>query len=140
VFLHGKFHHPPHIFKSIVFGEAVRLKRLNDLDHHYHNNLHTLRNKYALSSFHMSMVDDILAMAATWTERFPPLGPNGFLQKKLQSAKKFQNAFVWASPFTQCLSLTEKEKSLIPEATIVYKNPITLRTSLTNNKSCLSTK
>jgi len=94
---------PPHIFKSIVFGEAVRLRRLNELDHHYHNSLHTLRNKCALSSFHMSMLDDILSMAATWTERFDP--KNNFNQPK-----KFQNALVWATPFTHCLSLTEKEK------------------------------
>jgi len=27
-FLHGKSHHPPTVYKSVVFGEAVRLRRL----------------------------------------------------------------------------------------------------------------
>ena len=69
-FLHGQSHHLPAVFKSIVFGEAVRLRRLNEQDETYHENLLKLRNKWARSSFNMNMVDDLLSQASTWTERF----------------------------------------------------------------------
>ena len=69
-FLHGQSHHPPAVFKSIVLGEAVRLRRLNEPDETYHQSLSKLRNKCARSSFHMNIIDDLLSQASTWTERF----------------------------------------------------------------------
>jgi len=49
----------------------------------------------------MSMVDDILAMAVTWTERFAP-------KNNSNQPKKFQNALAWATYFTHC----QKRKKL----------------------------
>ena len=34
-FLNGKSFHPQHIFKSIVFSESIRLRRLNELQSEY---------------------------------------------------------------------------------------------------------
>jgi len=29
-FIHGSSHHPPSTYKSIIFGEVIRLRRLNE--------------------------------------------------------------------------------------------------------------
>jgi len=34
-FLHGASHHPPSVYKGIVFGEAVRMRRLNERKEDY---------------------------------------------------------------------------------------------------------
>ena len=45
-----------------------------------------------------------------------------------------KNRIVWATQFTKLLQLSNQEKTLKPEAVIVYKNPPTLATKLTNYK------
>ena len=35
VFLNGGSFHPTHVFRSIVFGEAIRMRRLNELQQNY---------------------------------------------------------------------------------------------------------
>ena len=52
--------------------------------------------------------------------------------QKSQHHKK--NRIVWATQFTNLLQLSNEEKKLKPEAAIVYKNPPTLATKLTNYK------
>ena len=122
-FLHGQSHHPPAVFKSIVFGKAVRLRRLNEQDETYHESLLKLRNKCARSSSNMNMVHDLLSQAFTWTERFKP-----------KNFHKVNKPLVWASPCSTILSLTPKEKELNPNAMITYQKPSTLQTILTNYK------
>ena len=74
----------------------------------------------------MKMVDRILCIAKTWTERFKSNSKNDKHSFKKQ---------VWATSFTNCITLSAKEKSLNPLSVIVYKKPPTLRTILTNYKS-----
>ena len=42
--------------------------------------------------------------------------------------------FVWATSFTNCINLTDKEKHLNPLSTVVYKRPAKLQNLLTNYK------
>ena len=65
----------------------------------------------------------MLEIAKHWEDRFEP---------KSQHHKK--NRIVWATQFTNLLQLSNQEKKLKPEAAIVYKNPPTLATKLTNYK------
>ena len=44
-FLNGKSFHPTHIFKSIKFSEAVRLRRLNETQSDYLASLERLKQK-----------------------------------------------------------------------------------------------
>ena len=55
-FLNGKSFHTPHNFKSIVFGEAVRLRRINENDADYQKSLTRLQKKCDKSNFSMKMV------------------------------------------------------------------------------------
>ena len=69
------------------------------------------------------MTEYMLEIAKHWEDRFEP---------KSQHHKK--NRIVWATQFTNLLQLSNQEKKLKPEAAIVYKNPPTLATKLTNYK------
>ena len=51
---------------------------------------------------------------------------------KIATSQK--NRIVWATQFTKLLQLSNQEKKLKPEAAIVYKNPPTFATKLTNYK------
>ena len=44
-FIHGSSHHPPSTLKSIIFGEAIRLRRLNERKEDYLTSLNRLQNK-----------------------------------------------------------------------------------------------
>jgi len=44
-FIHGSSHHPPSTFKSIIFGEALRLRRLHERKEDYHTSLNKYRTK-----------------------------------------------------------------------------------------------
>ena len=52
-FLNGKSFHPTHIFKSIVFSEAVRLRRLNKTQFDYLASLERLKQKCIHSQFNI---------------------------------------------------------------------------------------
>nr|CAB3263302.1 uncharacterized protein LOC108950347 [Phallusia mammillata] len=122
-FLNGHSHHPPSVFKSIVFGEAIRMRRLNELDQDYRNSLNRLREKCLLSGFHQGMTEDMLHIAEGWKERFGPEDKN-----------RPQNRIVWATAFPACVLLTQKEKAMEPLASITYKRPPTLAHFLSNFK------
>jgi len=55
-FISGLSHHPCSTFKSIVFGEAIRMRRLNEHDEDYQSALVRLRNKALRSGFSQNMV------------------------------------------------------------------------------------
>ena len=44
-FIQGSSHHPATVFKSIVFGESVRLRRLNECTEDYYSSLKQLKKK-----------------------------------------------------------------------------------------------
>ena len=102
-FVNGKSFHPPHIFKSIVFGEAVRLRRINENDADYQKSLTRLQKKCDKSNFSMKMVMKVIQQAQLWTERF---GPN------YNNMDKSQLRLVWATSFTNIIQLEKREKNL----------------------------
>ena len=69
----------------------------------------------------------MLEIAKHWEDRFEP---------KSQHHKK--NRIVWAMQFTKLLQLSNQEKKVKPEAVIVYENPPTLATKLTNYKKIIT--
>ena len=125
LFLNGNSYHPLCIFKSIVFGESVRLRRLNETNELYLKDLERLKKKCIDSHFNKKVVEKIINLAKTWTDRFGP--------KSLNKNKTTDPMLIWASAFSNLLLLTAKEKSLV-QATVVYKRPPTLASMLTNYK------
>ena len=125
-FLHGNSYHPLHIFKGIIFSEAVRLRRLNERQEDYLNSINELKDKCLSSRFNKKVTQNMIQKVSTWTERF---GPNN--QKK-QTEK---NPVPWATGFPQFLQLTDKERSIKPEANVIYKRPACLANTLTKYKT-----
>ena len=76
LFLNGNFYHPLCIFKSIVFGESVRLRRLNETNELYLKDLERLKKKCIDSYFNKKVVEKIINLAKTWTDRFGPKSLN----------------------------------------------------------------
>ena len=123
-FLNGKSFHPTHIFKSIVFSEAVRLRRLNETQSDYLASLERLKQKCIRSQFNIKLVSRILDLASKWNDRFGP--------KKDSGQQKTKPRIIWASSFVNLLKLNSTEKFLVPDAAVVYKKPPTLLNMLTN--------
>ena len=65
-FLHGSSYHPPHILKSIVFSEAICMRRLNETQTSYIESPKRLQIKCLLSNFNKTMVDNMINIAKTW--------------------------------------------------------------------------
>ena len=125
-FLHGNSYHPLHIFKGIIFSEAVRLRRLNERQEDYLNSINELKDKCLSSGFNKKVTQNMIQKVSTWTERF---GPNN--QKK-QTEK---NPVPWATGVPQFLQLNDKERSIKPEANVIYKRPACLANTLTKYKT-----
>ena len=128
-FLHGSSYHTPHIFKSIVFSEAIRMRRLNETQISYIESLKRLQIKCLLSNFNKKMVDDMINIAKTWLNRFKPDNT------KTKDKNPQFHKIVWATSFTNYINLTDKEKHLNPLSTVIYKRPATLQNLLINHKN-----
>ena len=63
-------HHPTSVYKSIVFGEAVRLRRLNERKSDYLKSLVNLKDKCFRSNFNQKMTENMLEIAKHWEDRF----------------------------------------------------------------------
>ena len=72
LFLNGNSYHPLCIFKSIVFGESVRLRRFNETNKLYLKDLERLKKKCIDSYFNKKVVVKIINLAKAWTGRFGP--------------------------------------------------------------------
>ena len=126
LFLNGNSYHPLCIFKSIVFGESIRLRRLNETNELYRKDLKRLKKKCTIVPyFNQKVMKKIINLAKRWTDR---LGP-----KRLNENKTTDPMLSWASVFSNLFKLTAKGKSLV-QATVVYKRPSTLATMLINYK------
>ena len=125
LFLNGNCYHPACIFKSIVFGESIRLRRLNETNELYLKDLESLKKKCVDSYFNKKVVENIINLAKTWTDRFGP--------KPLNENKTTKPMLIWMSAFSNLLQLTAKEKSLV-QTTVMYKHPSTLASILANYK------
>ena len=50
IFLNGRYHHPPPIFISTVYGEAIRIRRLNENKDYYHKSLNRLEENILIQT------------------------------------------------------------------------------------------
>jgi len=122
-FISRKSHHPQSTFKSILFGEAIRLRRLNQRKEDYLSSLNRLKEKAIRSSFPLDMTNDMIATASNWEERL-----------RAPKDKKKDDPQVWATSFPNLITLTKREKNLNPKAMITYKRPTTIGQLLTSYK------
>ena len=72
------------------------------------------------------VIQTMIQKVSTWTERFVPTN-----HKK----HKEKNPISWATSFSQFLHLTDKERSIKPGATVIYKRPACLANTLTKYKT-----
>ena len=93
-FINWHSHHPKATFKSILFREAVGLRRLND----YSSSLNQLKEKTIRSNFPLDMTDGMITMASSWENRLRP-----------QKCDKKDDLRVWATSFAHMLTPTEKK-------------------------------
>jgi len=122
-FINGNSHHPLTTFKSILFGEAIRLKRLNQRKDDYFSNLNWLKEKATRWKFTLNMTNDMIALASSWEDRLRP-----------PKCDKKEDPQDWDTSFPNLLTLTQNEKKLNPKAMIAYKRPTTIGQKLTNYK------
>ena len=125
LFLNGNSYHSLCIFKFLVFSESDRLRRLNETNELYLKDVERLKKKCIHSYFNQKVVEKIINLAKTWTDRFGP--------KPLNKNKITDPMLIWASTVSNLLQLTAKEKSLV-QATVMYKRPPTLASMVTNYK------
>ena len=69
-FINGNSHHPHTTFKSILFGEAIRLRRLNQTKDYYLNSLKRLKEKAIPSKFPLNMTNDLEHDNSKFADRF----------------------------------------------------------------------
>jgi len=122
-FINGNSHHPQTTFMSILFGEAIRLRRLNQRKDDYLSSLNRLKEKAIRSKFPLNMTNDMVSLASNWEDRLRP-----------PKCDKKEDPQVWTTSFPHLLTLTQKEKKLNPRAVITYKRPTTIGHKLTNYK------
>ena len=122
-FINGNSHRPQTTFKSILFGEAIRLRRLNQTKDDYLGSLNGLKEKAIRSKFPLNMTNDMIALASNWEDRL-----------RHPKCDKKEDPQVWATSFPHLLTLTQKEKKVNPKAMLTYKRPTTIGQKLTNYK------
>ena len=126
LFLNGMSHHPRSVFKSVVFSESTRMRRLNEREEDYREALEKLKEKCLRSGFNKNLVNDMIDLTKQWKERFsPPPSPES-------SITKSESRLVWTTQFPKLLKLNSKEKNLNQKAMVSYKRPLTLAGHLTN--------
>ena len=91
-FINGNSHHPQTTFMSILFGEAIRLRRLNQRKDDYLSSLNRLKEKAIRSKFPLNMTNDMIALASNWEDRQRP-----------PKCDKKEDPQVWATFFPICL-------------------------------------
>jgi len=67
-FIIGNSHHSNVTLKSILVGEAIRLRRLNQRKEGYLNSLNRFREKAIRSNVMLEMTNDMIAMPWNWRE------------------------------------------------------------------------
>ncbi|MEC8566984.1 MAG: reverse transcriptase domain-containing protein, partial [Pseudomonadota bacterium] len=118
-FLNGRSYHPSHVFKSIIVGEAKRLRRLNEEEKHYQTSIDRLQKKCELSNFNKNITKDMIKHVRQFTKTG---------NKTL--AKEKRTRLVWASQFKAEMKINKTEEQLVPFASLVYSKPPTIRNLL----------
>ena len=104
IFLNGNSHHPRSVYKSIIFSESIRLRRLNEKQEHYVEAIEKLQEQCLKSGFVSKLLNNMTDLTKTWTERFAP--PQ---KSHLRNEKK---EIVWSTSFPELLKLSLKERKL----------------------------
>ena len=123
-FLNGRSYHPSSTFRSIVFSESIRLRRLNERHDMYLQAIENLKTKCLKSGFKKETVERMTNIAKTWTERFQP-----------PRTKQNKKRIVWATSFPALLRISKMELALNETAQITYKRPQTLGQQLTRYRA-----
>ena len=97
LFLNGQSYHLPHVFKSIVYPEAIRKRRLNESTDEYRHSLQQLKTKCLKSNFNLASVNKILKIATTRQNRFSPDGTT--------SSQQVESKNMFGLPLSQNLFL-----------------------------------
>ena len=114
------------VFKSIVLSESVRLRRLNERTEDCYSSLEQLKTKAFQAQYPKPMMEDMLAKAKTWTNRFK--SPTIIKSQKPEP-------IVWTTLFKNLIKLSKKEKELQPHSMVTYKKPLCLASLLLNFRS-----
>ena len=71
-FVNGNYHHPVSVFKSIIYREAIWLRRLKKLYSDYHHSLERLKIKVLDSNFSPNITNGMITSTKKWKEGFHP--------------------------------------------------------------------
>ena len=133
-FLNGKSFHPTYIYKGIIFGEAKRLRRLNEFDQNYLESLTTLKSKCIKSNFKQDVIDNCFNIIKDYTNQWTSQNNCTLFQATNKQRKKNDRIQTWPTSFKSMLNLNEKESNLKPLACITYRRPPTIGNTLLNYK------
>ena len=122
VFLHGASYHPLSTFKSILKGECLRMRRLNERSQDFTESLTRLKEKATKSHFPRKLTARIIDNASKWEHRFPP--------PKETIGQQKPKMIPWATAHPKLIPLSERQKELKPCAMITFKKPANLSTHL----------
>jgi len=70
-YINEKSNHPKSTFKSILFREGLRLRRLNQRKEDYLSSLNRLKEKAICSNFPLDMTNDMIAVVSNWEAMHP---------------------------------------------------------------------
>ena len=65
-FLNGESHHPRHVFKAIITGDANRMKRLNESKPDYEESISRLKEKCLRSKFDSKLINETIKKINKW--------------------------------------------------------------------------
>ena len=123
VFLNGTSYHPVSTFKSILKGECLRMRRLNERNEDFQSSLVRLKDKAILSNFPKKLTDRIITTASSWNSRFPP-------DSTTPANSKSKEVLAWSTAHPSLLKLSERQRELKPSAVVTFKKPANLSTQL----------
>ena len=126
IYINGKFYYPRSIYKSIVFGESIRLRRLCDRGCDYLEALNLLKDKCIKSDFCKGLLVEILEISKKWKHRLR--------RPTKKTTRTNKNFTVLTTSFPNLLKLTDWENELNPNAMVAYQRPQTLPTFIINYK------
>ena len=119
VFVNGKSYHPSSTYKSVLKGEAGRLRRNNERTTDYLEALQRLEKKAHNSDFPRKMTNEILSVAKTWENQFPP---------PKQPNTEENSMLPWATSHPAHLKLSNRQRELKPSAMVTFKKGPNLST------------
>lgn len=123
-FLNGSSHHPRHVFKAIIVGEANRMRRLNETKEGFDESIRRLEQKCIKSNFNRNLISETLK-TISW---------NNSSTNNSISEKKQEDRIPWATQFKGLIKLGKLERELAPRASITFCRPPTLANILLNHK------